>query len=64
VRPSLDQLNLVSLALPVAGEAERNLHIYLPCASSFDTFFKVFLRTLPQPLKKLVNCYFMLSHCC
>ncbi|MFT5882790.1 MAG: hypothetical protein ACI9FG_001297, partial [Crocinitomicaceae bacterium] len=42
----LDQLNLVSLALPVAGEAERNLHIYLPCASSFDTFFKVFLRTL------------------
>jgi hypothetical protein len=55
VRPSLDQLNLVSLALPLAGEAERNLHIYLPCASSFDTFFEVFFNLLVQLSENSTN---------
>ncbi len=55
MRPSLDELKLVSLALPVAGEAGRNLHIPRPCASSFDAFFEVFLNYLSQPSVNSVN---------
>ncbi|MEO1858210.1 MAG: hypothetical protein ABGY95_12715, partial [Rubritalea sp.] len=51
MRPSLEELKLVSLALPVAGEAGRNLHIPRLRASSFDTFFIFLLETLHNSVK-------------
>ncbi len=50
MRPSLEELKLVSLALPVAGEAGRNLHIPRLRARPFDTFFIFLLVTFYKPL--------------